>query len=253
MRLGERIAIVTGGGSGIGRAICLLFAEEGAHLVIPDINLEGAHEVAKEVETRARKAMASKTDISEQDQVADLVNRTLEQFGKIDILINNAGMGTLQPFLETTLESWERHIKVHLTGTFICSQLVGREMVKRKCGKIINIVSVSGIVGSVGRAAYGAAKGGMVTLTKVMAMELAEYGINVNAIAPGPILTPLLEKALPEEDKEEYTRSVPLRRFGKPEEVATTALFLASDESSYITGQILGVEGGFLSRGIMKR
>jgi 3-oxoacyl-[acyl-carrier protein] reductase len=253
MRLKDRVAVVTGGGSGIGRAICLLFSEEGADLVIPDINFEAAQEVAREVESRGRKALPSNTDISEDDQVADLFNRALSQFGKIDILVNNAGMGILQPFLETTRESWDKHLKVHLTGTFICSQLAAKDMVKRRYGKIINIVSIAGIVGSVGRAAYGAAKGGMITLTKVMAMELAEYGINVNAIAPGPILTPLLEKALPEEDKKEYTRSVPLGRFGKPEEVAKTTVFLASEESSYITGQILGVEGGFLSRGIMKR
>jgi len=253
MRLQDRVAIITGGGSGIGKAICLLFASEGAHLVIPDINFQAAQEVAREVERRGRRALACHTDISEDDQVAELFQKTLEQFGKVDILINNAGIGILQPFLETTRENWDKHLKVHLTGTFICSQLAAREMIKRRYGKIINIVSIAGIVGSVGRAAYGAAKGGMITLTKVMAMELAEYGINVNAIAPGPILTPLLEEALPEEDKREYTRTVPLGRFGKPEEVAMAALFLASDESSYITGQILGVEGGFLSRGIMKR
>jgi NAD(P)-dependent dehydrogenase (short-subunit alcohol dehydrogenase family) len=245
-----RVAIVTGGARGIGKAIALCFAREGADLAIPDIDLEGAQKVAQEIEALGRKAIATQTDISERDQVADLIKRTVDKFGRVDILVNNAGIAKAEPFLETSMENWDNTIKVHLTGTFLCSQMAAREMAKNKWGRILNIASVGGLAGPpFGVAAYSAAKGGIISLTRALATELADHGIRVNAIAPGPIMTELYESIFTEEEAKERARSLPCYRLGKVDDIAQAALYFCSPESDFVTGQILSVDGGFTAIG----
>jgi NAD(P)-dependent dehydrogenase (short-subunit alcohol dehydrogenase family) len=185
IQLADQVAIITGAAQGIGRATARCLAEEGADIVIADINAAGVQEAAAEIEGRGRRAMAVQTDVADYDQVQAMVQRAMETFGHLDILVNNAGNAALTPLLDTTPEVWDRTIKIHLYGTFFCTQAVVRHMVTRGGGRIVNISSVSGLVSSAGRAAYGAAKGGLVTLTRVLAVELAAQGIRVNAIALG--------------------------------------------------------------------
>ena len=253
MKLKDKVAMITGAGKGIGQAMALRFAEEGADIVIPDIDFEAAQTVAKEVESLGRKALSMKVDVSVSSEVNALVKATLDKFGKIDILVNNAGTTKLEPFYETSDEDWDRVIRVNLYSCFYCSRAVGKEMIKRREGEILNIASVSGILGSVRRTSYGASKGGMITLTKVMAVDLALYGINVNAIAPGPIVTPLACEHLGEQGFKSYCHGNPLSRVGEVLDIAEAALFLCSPDSKYITGQILAVDGGFTSAGMLER
>lgn len=247
------MAIVTGGGRGIGKAIALAFAKEGADIVVASRTLSEIEKVASEIESLGRRALAREVDVSICSQVEDLVTATVDKFGKIDILINNAGWSKLQPIMETTDEIWDRIVKVNLYACFFCSRAVAREMVKRKEGKILNIASISGIRGSVRRGPYGAAKAGMINLTKVMAGELGKYGINVNAIAPGPIETELLLREVGEELLKDYVRSLCLNQLGKVEDVAKAALFLCSSDSDFITGHTLPVDGGFVAAGQLEK
>jgi len=250
MRLKDRVAIVTGAARGIGKAIALCFAREGADLVIPDIDYGGAQKVAQEIENLGRKALATPTDISERDQVEKMIKQTIDRFGRLDILVNNAGIAKTEPFLETSMETWHNTIKVHLTGTFICSQLAAREMVKNRWGRILNIASVGGLAGPpFGIVPYSAAKGGIISLTRALATELADQGIRVNAIAPGPILTELYESIFTEEEARERSRSLPCYRLGKVEDIAQAALYFCSPEADFVTGQVLAVDGGFTAVG----
>lgn len=253
MKLEGKVAIVTGAGQGIGRAIALRFAVEGADVVIPDINLDGAESVAREVAVLGRKAFVKQVDVAVSEQVNALVEETIDRFGKVDILVNNAGISVIRPFYEQSDEEWDRVLKVHLYGCFYCSRAVAKHMIERKEGHIVNLASIAGFVGSVGRGAYGAAKGGIITLTKIMAVELARYNINVNAIAPGPIGTQLLRSHFDEAQLKEYCQDIPFKRLGESAEIADAALFLCSPDSSYITGHILAVDGGFLAAGVLER
>lgn len=250
MQLADQVAIITGSARGIGRATALCLAREGASIVVADINEAGAQDAAAEVESLGRRAIAVKTDVADQGQVQAMVQRALDTFGHIDILVNNAGNASLTPLLETTPEEWDRTIKIHLYGTFFCTQAVVRHMVTRGRGRVVNISSVSGLVGSAGRAAYGAAKGGIVTLTRVLAVELASRGIRVNAIAPGAVETELSRAAWTPADREGYFRLTPVERLGQPEDIAHAILFLCLPQSDYITGQLLAVDGGFSIAGI---
>src|ERR1035438_3094391 len=184
-----KVSIVTGSGRGIGREIALALAREGASVVIADWNDSEAQQVTKEIVASGGTAIQVKVDISDPDQVEAMVSQTLEAFGRIDILVNNAGIGHVKPFLSITLEEWNRVLEIDLTGQFLCAQAVARVMVKQGCGRIVNVASISGERGGTGRAAYGAAKAGVILLTKVMAAELAAKGIAVNAISPGPTET----------------------------------------------------------------
>ena len=234
MKLKDKVAIITGGGRGIGKAIALAFAKEGADIVVTSRTLSEIEKVALEIKSLGRRALARAVDVSVCSQVEDLVKATVDKFGKIDILVNNAGWSKLQPIVETSDEIWDQIIKVHLYGCFFCSRAVAREMIKRKEGKILNIASIQGIRGSVRRGPYGAAKAGMINLTKVMAGELGKYGINVNAIAPGPIVTELLLREVGEELVKAFIRSLCLNRLGNVEDVAKAALFLCSSDSDFI-------------------
>ncbi|NWG02378.1 MAG: 3-oxoacyl-[acyl-carrier-protein] reductase [Syntrophaceae bacterium] len=243
MKLKGKVALVTGAAQGIGRSVALLLARNGADVVISDINLEKAEETAKEIESLGQKAMAVKVDVAHFTEVEQMVGTILEQFGKIDILINNAGITRDKLILRMTEEDWDAVLNVNLKGTFHCTKAVIRHMAKQRSGKIVSIASVVGEMGNAGQANYSASKAGVIGLTKTIAREFAQRGINVNAVAPGYIETPMTE-VLPERVKEELKRLIPMERLGKPEDVAEAVLFLVSEESNYITGQVLNVNGG---------
>jgi NAD(P)-dependent dehydrogenase (short-subunit alcohol dehydrogenase family) len=251
MRLKDRVAIVTGAAQGIGKAIGTAFVEEGARLVIGDINGDQAEKTAAELAKDGREVRSVRTDVAEATGGQELVDFCLREFGRVDILVNNAGIGINKRTLDFPLDEWERVIRINLTGAFLCAQAAGREMVKQRYGKIINICSLSGQRGGIGRAAYGAAKAGLELLTKVMAVELAEQGINVNDIVPGPIMTDVGRAMHDPATVEAYEFLVPQKRYGTPEEIAHAAVFLASAESDYVNGHSLNVDGGFGSAGLM--
>lgn len=252
MKLNGKIAIITGAASGIGEAIAMRFFQEGATVCIPDKNYEGAIKVANYITEHKGNALAFNTDVTDPISVEKAINGTIEHFGKVDILVNNAGISWSKKILELKNEEWNLMIQTHLNGCFYFSKEVASDMVRRnEGGKILNIASVSGIVGSIGRGPYGAAKAGIMSLTRIMAVEFAENKINVNALAPGPILTPMMKPIW--DDVKEYPKDVPLKRFGTPEEVANAALFLCSSQSDYITGVVLPIDGGFSIAGKIDR
>jgi len=246
MRFTGKTAIVTGAGQGIGRAIALGLAKEGADIVVNDINLELAHKVADEIKVAGRRALAIKADVSNSAEVSQMVKETIDNFKKVDILVNNAGIDKVMPAEEMTEDVWDAQVNTNLKGPFLCSQAVGRQMIKQKQGKIINIASLSGHYGSHGQAAYCASKAGVILLTMVLAVEWAKYNINVNAVSPGITRTALIEKLEKESPKfvEGRLKRIPIRRFIEPEEIASVALFLASSESDAITGEDIVVDGG---------
>jgi NAD(P)-dependent dehydrogenase (short-subunit alcohol dehydrogenase family) len=251
MRLEGRGAIVTGAAQGIGKAIAQAFVEQGARVLIGDINGERAAITAAELSARDGNARSIQVDVADPAGGQTLVSHCLREFGRVDILVNNAGIGINKRTLDFPLDEWERVIKINLTGAFLCSQAAARRMVEQRSGKIINIVSLSGQRGGIGRAAYGASKAGLELLTKVMAVELAELGVNVNAIVPGPIATDVGRAMHDPATVEAYHFLVPQRRYGEPREIADAAVFLASSESDYVNGHSLNVDGGFQAAGLM--
>ncbi len=251
MRFQGKIALVTGGARGIGLAIARAFAAEGATPVIADINAQGAQDALTTL--NAPDGLALAVDVADQASVNAMVAAIVGRFGRLDILVNNAGIGGNTPFLDITLEEWNRTIAINLTGAFLVAQACAREMAKHRSGKIVNIASLSGQRGGHGRAAYGSAKAGLELLTKVMAVELAEFGINVNNIAPGAIETEMAKFAHDEATRAAYGYLIPMTRYGTPEEIADAAVFLCSDEARYVHGHTLNVDGGFLAAGLMFR
>ncbi len=243
MELDGKVALITGAAQGIGKAIALMLAKNGADIVVSDINLDKAQETSREIEAMGRRSMAIKVDVSKSEEVEQMVEKIINEFGKIDILVNNAGITRDKLILRMTEEDWDTVLNVNLKGTFNCTKAVIRHMSKQKSGKIVNIASVSGEMGNPGQANYSASKAGVIGFTKTIAREFAQRGINVNAIAPGYIETPMTD-VLPEKVKEELKKMIPLERLGKPEDVAQAVLFLVSEASSYITGQVLNVNGG---------
>ena len=247
MRLHDKVAIVTGAASGIGKGIALRYAEEGAHVVIADINAEGAGKTADEVKAKGCRALAVATDVSVRAQVQGMVDQAVREFGRIDILVNNAGTRTHKWLLEMAEEEWDRIIDTNLKGTFLCTQAAAREMVKRDYGRIINITSPAGERARTQRIHYVSSKGGINAFTRGAAAELAPHHITVNAIAPGITETELTQVYFRDPKRVEmYKKTLPLGRVGKPRDIANAALFLASDEAEWITGAILWVDGGSL-------
>ncbi|MFC1675140.1 3-oxoacyl-[acyl-carrier-protein] reductase [Candidatus Omnitrophota bacterium] len=245
MRLKDRVALVTGGARGIGRTIALLFAREGADVVVADINLEEAKNTASEVEGIGRKSLALDLDVTSQAKVQEAINKILDKFTKVDILVNNAGIIRDGLLLRMQEADWDAVMNVNLKGTFNCIKSVSKAMVKQRSGKIINIASIIGIIGNPGQANYAASKAGIIALTKTAAKELASRNIMVNAVAPGFIQTDMTSN-LPQELKQKMLGAIPLAKFGSPEDVANLCLFLASQASDYITGQTIVIDGGMV-------
>lgn len=249
MKLRNKVAVITGSARGIGRAIAELMAREGARVVVTDRDGEEAVRTAASI---GDAAVVVAADVSRPEEIEALFAEVGRALGRIDILVNNAGIGAARLVIDIELEEWERILRVNLTGAFLCSQQAARRMIAQgHGGKIVNIVSLSGQKGGVGRSAYGASKAGLEVLTKIMAVEFAEHGIAVNAIAPGPIMTETGRGMHTKETVEAYHRLIPQRRYGEPAEIASAAVFLASDDASYVTGHTLNVDGGFLSAGLM--
>ena len=243
MDLEGKVALITGGAQGIGKVTSLLLASKGADVAVSDINIGGALETAKEIEGLGRKGRAFEGDVSNPADAERIVAKTVEQLGGIDILVNNAGITRDKLLLRMTEEDWDAVLDVNLKGTFNCTKAAVKHMIKYKSGRIVNIASVVGEMGNAGQANYAASKAGIIGLTKAIAREYAQRGINVNAIAPGYVETPMTE-ALPEKVKEDLRGQIPMARLGTPSDVANAVFFLVSDASSYITGQVLNVNGG---------
>jgi 3-oxoacyl-[acyl-carrier protein] reductase len=243
-RLENRTAVVTGGARGIGRGIVEAFAAEGADVAVADLlSEEEAAPVLAEVERAGRRGIYVHTDVAEEYQVRNMVDTVLHAFGRIDILVNNAGILSQSPLEEMPVEAWDRVMNVNLRGTFLCCRFMLGHMLERGGGRIINVASQIGQVGEPGLTHYSASKGGVIAFTKALAREVAARGVLVNAIAPGPVSTGIMP---PESEELEEARkaALPIRRFGAVDEIAPTAVFLASDESSYYVGQTLGPNGG---------
>jgi NAD(P)-dependent dehydrogenase (short-subunit alcohol dehydrogenase family) len=249
-RFTDKIAIVTGSGTGIGAAIARRIAAEGAAVVLADRDLPSASAVRDEIVAAGGRASACQVDIREPEQVEAMLAHTRQTYGRAHVLINNAGLGAQKHFLDTPLETLRAMLDINVVGTFLCAQAAARDMVELGGGAIVNFASHSALLGSSGRAAYAASKGGIVAMTRVMAVDLAPHGIRVNAVAPGPIDVPRSRGQHNDERRAAWHHAVPLGRYGEPEEAAAVALFLASDDASYMTGQTLSVDGGFTSAGL---
>ncbi len=239
-----KIAVVTGASRGIGRAIAIELASRGADVVVNYCgSLEKAEETGRLIEEKGRRALLVRADVSDAAQVEELFAQTIAEFGRIDILVNNAGITRDNLLLRMSEEEFDAVIRTNLKGTFLCMKQAAKRMLRQRSGRIINISSISGVAGNAGQANYCAAKAGVIGLTKSAAKELGSKGITVNAIAPGYIRTDMTE-VLSDAVKEATLARIPLKRFGNPEDIAYTAAFLASDEAAYITGQVIGTDGG---------
>jgi 3-oxoacyl-[acyl-carrier protein] reductase len=249
MVLEGQVAIVTGGGRGIGKAIALRLAREGADVGIIDVDGKSAEATTEEIRQLKHRAVATEADVANVNAVGAAVKEIVGALGRVDILVNNAGIEKRAPFLEISPDDWQRQLTVNLSGTFYCCQAAAREMAKRRYGRIVNLSSVAGLIGPIDLAAYGAAKAGIVGLTRAAALDLADFGITVNAIAPGPIETELMRGVWTAEGLRERPQHGAIARFGTVDEIAHTALFLSSPESGFITGITLSVDGGAVAAG----
>lgn len=249
--LTNKIALVTGGRRGMGKAHALALASQGAKVVVTDVNAEECALVAEEINAKGGEAVGFKMDVSNKAEVDRVFDEALKRFGRLDILVNNAGIYFTKPALELSEEDWDRVIDINLKGQFLCARRAAKEMAKNTWGRIINISSVASGqvgVGIEGGAHYTASKGGIIGMTETLAIEWAPFGINVNAIGPGAIDTPMVQAAqIPKDAMDAMLARIPLKRIGRPEEVSAAVVFLASEEASYITGATLYVDGGWLA------
>lgn len=253
IRLDRKVAIVTGGAQGIGKGIALKLAQRGADIVIGDLNEEASAKTVKEIEKIGGRSLAVKTDVSDYPQCHSLIAKSLEVFGKIDILVNNAGWDRFEFFVDNDPSLWDRLIEINLKGPIYCSRAVLDTMIAANRGRILNIASDAGRVGSMGEVVYSGTKGGVIAFSKALAREVARNRITVNVVSPGPTETSLLSgmKSSPKGAKimAAIERSIPLGRVGTPQDIGSAVAFLASDEASYITGQVLSVSGGLTMAG----
>jgi 3-oxoacyl-[acyl-carrier protein] reductase len=247
MRLKDKVALVTGSSRGVGKAVALGFAQEGANVVINYTSNEAAaNETVGAIQAMGSKAIAVKADVAQKKDADGLVGAAVQTFGKIDILVNNAGFTRPALLLKMTEDQWDQVVDIHLKGAFLCSQAAGLHMKEQNSGKIINVMSVAGLVGTVGQVNYSAAKGGILSMTKSIARELARYNVCCNVISLGIVATDMTEKIRSDEKlRDIYMNRILLKRFAEPDDISPAFVFLASDESNYITGQLLCVDGGY--------
>ncbi len=246
MRLQNKTAIITGAASGIGRAIALVFAKEGAKVIVADCSETGGQETVQMVEKAGGAAVFVKTDVSKAQDIGQMVRVCLENFGKVDILVNNAGILKMGPLHQTSEQDWDAVLNVNLKSVFLTCKAIIPEMLKQGKGKIVNVASIAGLVGFENIGPYCASKGGIIALTREMALEYAKNKINVNCIAPGVIKTAMTEDMLEDPKiRQGFEAAMPYPRLGEPEDIALAALYLSSDESDFITGEILVVDGGW--------
>lgn len=253
MMFGGKSVVVTGAASGLGFATANRFAELGAAVLMADIDQDSLQHARNAIQAPCtrRNIATIDCDVSQPADVDRMIDHAVNSFGRLDVLVSNAGVGGLTPFLDLSLDHWNKVLAVNLTGVMLCGQAAARAMRSQGHGRIINIASVSGMRAGVGRTAYGTAKAGVVQLTRQMAVELGRFGITVNAVAPGPVDTPMARRGHTADTRAAYNSAIPLRRYGTPEEVAGAVAYLATDEAAYVTGQTLFVDGGFLAAGIM--
>jgi NAD(P)-dependent dehydrogenase (short-subunit alcohol dehydrogenase family) len=242
MRFEGRVVLVTGAGNGIGQATAGRFAREGATVVVNDVDVEVARPVVTELQKIGARAMAVAADVTKRSDVEAMVHRVVEEFGRLDVLVNNAGINRDAMSHKMTEEQWDQVLTVNLKGTFLCAQAALLRMRDRGWGRIINTSSI-GSLGNIGQANYAASKAGVIGLTRTLALEAARYGVTVNCVAPGPVMTRMLA-GVPEAIREKIVAKVPLGRIAKPEEIAGVHAFLASEDAAFITGQVLFVDGG---------
>ena len=248
MKLKGKVALITGAGSGIGQATALLFAREGADIAVNDINLPSAEKTAGAIRKIGRKAIAVQADVAQENEVVAMVDRAIKELGGVHILVNNAGVPGLGPALESSVATWDRVMAVILRGTYLCSRQAGHWMASHNTGKIINISSIAALRCNINMSSYASAKAGIINLTRALALEWAPYHININCIVPGGINTPMSRAHVKNLTAERIKELIPLGRIGEPDDVAKAALFLASDDASFITGVYLPVDGGELTR-----
>jgi NAD(P)-dependent dehydrogenase (short-subunit alcohol dehydrogenase family) len=248
MRLKDKVAIITGGGSGFGEVTARLFAREGAAIMLADINGEAAQSVADSITSEGGQVGWARADVTSSSSVEAMVQAALNRFGRVDILFNNAGIEGFGTVVDTDENAWERIFAVHVRGTYLCSKYALPAMIEgRRGGSVVNVSSVAGLVGIRNMTAYSAAKGAILSMTRSMAVDFAQYGVRVNCVAPGTTMTPMGQRLVEGDTPEQLALRMsryPLNRFGRPEEIANAVLFLASDESSYATGSCLVVDGG---------
>ena len=245
MELKDKVALVTGGGQGIGRVIGGNLAKSGAHVIFGDINLENAEKSAKAILANGGSASATLLNVADPENVKEVFDSIVKEFKPLDILVNNAGITKDGLFVRMKEDDWDRVLAVNLKGSFLCGQQAAKQMMKQRQGAIVNIASIVGVMGNAGQANYSASKAGLIGLTKTMARELAPRNITVNAVAPGFIDTEMT-RVLDEKIKDKLIEQIPLSRLGLPEDIANSVAFLVSSRSSYITGQVLNVNGGML-------
>ena len=248
-RLDGKIAIVTGSGRGLGKAMAVSLAEAGADVVVTARSIDQVRETSQEIENLGRKCLAVKTDVTNRDDVDALIRKTLDQFGGIDILINNVGMAIVKDLMNTSPEEWQKQIDTNLTSAYLCCRAAGKHMLEKGSGKVVNVATVAGVRGKWKMSGYGASKAGVIQLTKTLAIEWARYNVSVNCIIPGIFYTSATKSVLDDEKMREIrVRKVPLKRIGMPEEVGPLAVFLSSQASDFITGAIIPIDGGELAK-----
>ncbi len=246
MQLKGKTAVVTGSGRGLGKSIALKLAQMGANIVLNDIvSSDAIDSTAEEFKAAGYNVLVTKGDVRSESDVKDMVSKAVEAFASVDILVNNAGITKDKPMAMMSEQDWDDVLDINLKGAFFCTKTVSKTMIKKRSGKIINIASVAGVMGNPGQANYSASKAGLIGLTKSTAKELASRGITCNAVAPGIIQSKMTD-VLPEKVKENYLNNIPLGRFGTPDDVANVIGFLASDDSNYVTGQVINIDGGLV-------